>query len=288
MGTACTSATQRGFSLQTSDWTRRGEASLLHCLKARLKNQKLYKALKLQVTGSIDPDGGLTALKPRRVSRALPSGERSWARHSGRGRGAPLSARVRGSVGVRGEVRAGTAASRLQVDLGKLCPPGWLDPVTEPILSLFTCGPGALGHACLVENRHRVTGPRAKGRLKKAAPPESGQGGRGGGAATRVGPSGRGPGLKSGMAHAAADHAGTSCGPVRAPTLPRWMPADRLALLGAGGRSRGCPARAGHAAENSVGSGETTRRGARPSAGSRKYISNLQDQISDEVSHVGL
>lgn len=36
---------------QTSDWTRRGEASLLHCLKAQLENQKLYKALKLQVTG---------------------------------------------------------------------------------------------------------------------------------------------------------------------------------------------------------------------------------------------
>lgn len=193
-------------------------------------------------------------------------------------------------------MRAGTAASRLQVDLGKLCPPGWLGPVTEHILSLFTCGPGALGHACLVENRHRVTGPCTNGRLKKAARPEScqgGRGGRGGGdccsrPSTQVGPLGRGPRLKSGMAHAAADHAGTSCGPVRASTLPKWMPADRLALLGAGGRSRGCPARGGHSAENSAGSGETTRRGARPSAGSRKYISNLQDRISDEVSHVGL
>ena len=62
------------------------------------------------------------------------------------------------SVGVRGEVQAGTAASR---------PPGWLGPVTERILPLFTCGPGALGHTCLVENRLRVTGPHAKGRLKK-------------------------------------------------------------------------------------------------------------------------
>lgn len=57
-GTACKSATQGGFSLQTSGWTRRGEARLLHCLKAELKNQKLYRALKLQVTGSIQPDGG--------------------------------------------------------------------------------------------------------------------------------------------------------------------------------------------------------------------------------------
>ena len=94
------------------------------------------------------------------------------------------------SVGVRGEVQAGTVASR---------PPGWLGPVTERILPLFTCGPGALGHTCLVENRLRVTGPHAKGRLKKAARQDSR---RAAGAAsqswgTRGGPAGRGHGLKS-------------------------------------------------------------------------------------------
>lgn len=55
----------------------------MHCLKAQLRNQKgnLYKALKLQVTAKYP-------LKSRGFSRALPSGERSRARHSGRGTGA--------------------------------------------------------------------------------------------------------------------------------------------------------------------------------------------------------
>ena len=55
---------------QTSDWTRRGEASLLHCLKAQLKNQKLYKALKLQVTGKYQTRRGSHCTEAPQVRRS--------------------------------------------------------------------------------------------------------------------------------------------------------------------------------------------------------------------------
>lgn len=73
---------------QTSDWTRRGEASLLHCLKAQLKNQKLYKALKLQVTGKCQTRRGSHCTEAPQVRRSSAERERSRARHSGCRRGA--------------------------------------------------------------------------------------------------------------------------------------------------------------------------------------------------------
>lgn len=87
------------------------------------------------------------------------------------------------------EVGSGISDSCPHLDLEHFHLRGWLGPVREHVLSLFTCGLGAPGHICLGENRHRVTGLWAKGRLKKAARLEScwgaasGRGGTRGGAA---------------------------------------------------------------------------------------------------------
>lgn len=87
------------------------------------------------------------------------------------------------------EVGSGISDSCPHLDLEHFHLRGWLGPLREHVLPLFTCGLGAPRHICLGENRHRITGPWAKGRLKKAARLEScwgaasGRGGTRGGAA---------------------------------------------------------------------------------------------------------